>query len=471
MRTLLALLALLVCPLWLHAESPPNFIIINCDDLGYADLGCFGSELHRTPRIDSLAQTGMKLTSYYVTSGVCSPSRSSLMTGCYPRRVDLHMDHKGAWVLFPRSEKGLHPEEITIAEVLKQAGYATAIVGKWHLGDQPEFLPTRQGFDQYFGIPYSNDMGRTDRPDKRYPPLPLLRNEIVIEQEPDQRLITQRYTEEAVSFLRQHADQKFFLYLPHTMPHWPQYSSEAFAGKSKNGKWGDAVEEIDWSTGVILDTLEELQLTENTFIVFMSDNGGAVRHGAKNTPLKGGKGSTDEGGMRVCCLVKWPGGIQPGSSSNALLTSMDWLPTFAKLAGTQPPQDRIIDGKNILPVLTGETETSPHDRFLYYKIDTLECIRVGPWKLKLAAHTRNGRQQAFVPKLFNLESDLSEATNVADQHPEVVDRLMHQAELARLDLGDGKQRGQNQRIAGRNPHPRALTDPQPAAKTADPEKN
>ncbi len=461
MRNPLALLLLLLMPSLSVAQEPPNVVLINCDDLGYADIGCFGSEFHRTPRIDSLAASGMKLTSYYVTSGVCSPSRASLMTGCYPRRVDLHMDHKGGWVLFPRSEKGLNPKEVTIAEVLKQAGYATAIVGKWHLGDQPEFLPTKQGFDEYFGIPYSNDMGQTDRPTKHYPPLPLLRNETVIEEEPDQRLITQRYTTEAVKFIRKHAKEKFFLYLPHTMPHWPQYSSERFAGKSKNGKWGDAVEEIDWSTGVILDTLQELGIAENTLVIFMSDNGGAVRHGAKNTPLKGGKGSTDEGGMRVCCVVQWPAKIPAGTTSNEVVSSMDWLPTLAALAKTSPPQDRILDGKQIQPILFGEaTATSPHERILYYKIDTLECIRSGDWKLRLAVRTNKGPRPNFKPQLYNLANDIGESKNLAAANPDKVQELLELANEAISDLGNGKETTQNQRLSGRNKNPRALTDPE-----------
>ena len=441
------------------AAEQPNIILINCDDLGYADIGCFGSTLHRTPNVDRLAGGGMRLTSYYVTSGVCSPSRASLMTGCYPRRVDLHLDHKGGWVLFPRGKKGLNPDEMTLAEVLKGAGYATAIVGKWHLGDQPPFLPTRQGFDQYFGIPYSNDMGHTDRPRSKYPPLPLLRNEDVIQHEPDQRDITRRYTWESEEFIRKHAEGPFFLYLPHTMPHWPQYSSEDFAGKSQNGKWGDAVEEIDWSTGVILDLLEELNIAERTIVIFMSDNGGAVQHGAVNTPLKGGKGSTFEGGQRVCSVVRWPGQIPENSTCDELTTSMDWMPTLAALAGTQPPQDRIIDGRDIRPLIFGEPgASSPHEAFLYYKMDTLECLRSGDWKLRVATRANRGSATTIDPELYDLAGDIGETTNVADDHPEVVARLQQLVERARQDLGDRDQKGANQRAAGWVDNPQALTD-------------
>lgn len=442
------------------ADDRPNFVIINCDDLGYADIGCFGSKLHRTPNVDRMAQEGIRMTDFYVTSGVCSPSRSSLMTGCYPRRVNLHEDHAGGWVLFPRGKKGLNPSEVTIAEVLKDAGYATAIVGKWHLGDQPPFLPTKQGFDSYFGIPYSNDMGWTDRKTKRYPPLPVLRNEEVIEQEPDQRLITQRYTKEVVSFLKANKDRRFFLYLAHTMPHWPQYASEKFAGKSKNGKWGDAVEEIDWSTGVLLDTLKELNLDEKTLVVFTSDNGGATRWGASNAPLKGAKGSTFEGGQRVCCVVRWPGRIPAGTSSGRLAASIDWLPTFAKLAGTKPPQDRIIDGRDIWPLLADEADAeSPHESFYYYFRRNLECVRSGQWKLRVLKHRQNpDSSKPFAPQLFDLKADIGETTDVAAQHPEIVKRLLALAESARADLGDGSKAGKNQRPAGFVQNARGLTD-------------
>ena len=380
------------------------------------------------------------------------------MTGCYPRRVNLHEDHRGGWVLFPRGEKGLNPSEITIAEVLKQAGYATAMVGKWHLGDQPPFLPTRQGFDSYFGIPYSNDMGHDSRKEPhRYPPLPLLRNEQVIEREPDQHYITQRYTEEAVKFIEANRDGPFFLYLPHTMPHWPQYASERFAGKSQNGKWGDAVEEIDWSTGVILDKLKELGIANNTLVVFTSDNGGATQHGAHNEPLKGGKGSTFEGGQRVCNVISWPGKITAGRSCAELITSMDILPTFASLAGAAPPDDRIIDGKDVSNILLDRPDaTSPHEAFFYYFKDRLECVRSGNWKLRVAQ--ARGGKNIKLPQLFNLEQDLGETTDVAEEHPDVVERLTKLADRARADLGDGNQAGKNQRPAGRVENARGLTD-------------
>ena len=449
----------------LAVAERPNFIIINCDDLGYNDIGPFGSKLHRTPNLDRFAKEGRRMTSHYSTSGVCSPSRSSLMTGCYPRRVGLHENESGGWVLFPGNKKGLNPAEITIAEVLKPHGYATAIIGKWHLGDQPEFLPTRQGFDYYFGIPYSNDMGHDSRPKPfRYPPLPLLENEQVIEVEPDQRYLTQRYTEEAVKWIRRHRDEPFFLYWPHTMPHWPQYSSEDFAGKSKNGKWGDTVEEIDWSVGELMKSLKQLGLDERTLVVFTSDNGGATRHGASNFPLKGAKGSTYEGGQRVPLVVRWPGRVPAGSSSDELTTMMDFLPTFARLAGAHEPTDRKLDGRDIWPLLSGRKEArTPHEAFFYYFKADLHAVRSGPWKLRVAdrpIRVAKGKPKPKSPKfpqLYHLGDDIGEARDVAAEHPEVVARLQKLIAAARVDLGDGERRGQGTRPAGFRKDARPLT--------------
>ncbi len=434
------------------AAEKPNFILIFVDDLGYADIGPFGSTLHRTPHLDRMAAEGRKLTSFYVAANVCTPSRSSLMTGSYPRRVGLDENEKGQWVLFPRNEEGLNPDEITVAEVLKDAGYQTALVGKWHLGDQKPFLPTRQGFDAYFGIPYSNDMGHDSRRQPyNYPPLPLLRMEEVIEEEPDQRLITQRYTQEALEFIDRSKDEPFFLYLAHTMPHWPQYASENFAGKSKNGKWGDTVEEIDWSTGQIFAKLDELGLDEDTLVIFTSDNGGATRHGASNAPLRGGKGTTWEGGHRVCFLARWPGHVPAGTSSDAMALSVDVLPTFAALAGGKVPSDRVIDGKDIRPILLGDgAEPTPHIAYFYYFMSHLNAVRSGRWKLHVAR--QGGRAPDYEPnpvlELYDLQSDIGETQNVAEAYPQVVERLQALAEVARADLGDGMRAGRNVRPAG-----------------------
>ena len=435
-----------------YAAGKPNFILIFVDDLGYADIGAFGSKLHRTPHLDRMASEGRKLTSFYVTANVCTPSRSSLMTGSYPRRVGLDENEKGQWVLFPGNQEGLHPDEVTLAETLKQVGYKTACVGKWHLGDQPEFLPTRQGFDSYFGIPFSNDMGHDSRRQPyRYPPLPLLRMEKVIEEEPDQRLITQRYTEEALKFIEKNRDGPFFLYLAHTMPHWPQYSSERFAGKSMNGKWGDTVEEIDWSTGEILDKLDELGIDEETLVIFTSDNGGATRHGASNAPLRGGKGTTWEGGHRVCFLARWPGSVPAGTASDELAISLDMLPTFAAIAGAEVPVDRVIDGKDISGLLLSEEpRPTPHLAYYYYFMTHLNAVRSGRWKLHVAR--MGGRYPDYEPnpvlELYDLSSDIGETRNVADAFPGVVRQLQALAQVAREDLGDGKRAGTNLRTPG-----------------------
>ncbi len=434
-RIALAIAALLL-PTAAYAADRPNFVVIFVDDLGYGDLGCFGSDRIDTPNVDRMAKEGMKFTSFYATSGVCTPSRASLLTGCYPRRVSMHVNANGRWVLFPGARKGLNPKEVTVAEVLKKKGYATMCIGKWHLGDQKKFLPTRQGFDHYFGIPYSNDMGTEARPKKNYPPLPLLRDEKVIEEEPDQSKITKRYTEEAVRFIRDHADEPFFLYLPHTMVHWPHATTERFAGTTDAGALGDAVREVDWSTGRILETLADLGIEKETLVIFTSDNGGATHHGASNGPLRGGKGSTWEGGQRVPCVMRWPGKIPAGEVCDEVATTMDILPTFAHLAGAEPP-DRKIDGKNIWPLMSGKQGAdSPHVAFFYYRSEHLRAVRSGPWKL----HLKRG-------ELYNLDADIGETNDVSDAHPLVVRRLRALAADAREDIGHGKKDGKNQRPA------------------------
>ncbi len=436
----------------LAVEKKPNFVIIFVDDLGYADIGPFGSENHRTPNIDKMASEGMRLTSFYSTCGVCTPSRSSLMTGCYPKRIGMHENEKGQWVLFPGNKRGLNSSETTIAEMLKAEGYATGIVGKWHLGDQPEFLPTRHGFDSYFGIPFSNDMGKMDRPTKKggYPPTPLLRNEEVIELEPNQRYITRRYTEEALSFIESNKEKPFFLYLPQSMPHWPQYSSKGFSEKSANKAWGDAVEEVDWSTGQVLAKLKDAGIDDNTFVIFTSDNGGASHHGAVNKPLRGGKGTTWEGGQRICCVARWPGHIPANSSSDAIAVTMDLLPTFAKLAGGTVPNDRIIDGKDIASIFMGESNDSPHDRFYYYFRGELNAVRHENWKLFVKRRPDRNQSSALPkPELYDLSNDVGEKTDVADANPKVVAKLLELIKEAQDDLGDGEDHvGKNTRKAG-----------------------
>jgi len=423
----------------------PNFIVIFCDDMGYSDIGCFGADKHRTPNIDRMAQEGMRFKSFYVTSGVCSPSRASLMTGCYPMRVGMHENSKGFFVLFPHDQKGLNPTEITIAELLKQQDYATACIGKWHLGDQPEFLPRRQGFDYYYGLPYSNDM-------RKNPPLPLMRNETVIEAPAVQDTLTQRYTDETVKFIHANKDKPFFIYLPHTMPHVPWHVSSNFKGKSANGLYGDVIEEIDYSTGKILQALKESGVDDNTLVVFTSDNGGIGRQ--NNTPLSGGKATIMEGGMRVPCVMRWPDRIPAGTSCDQICTTMDLLPTFAQLAGTTEPGDRIIDGKNILNLMVDqEGARSPHQAFYYYFMSQLRAVRSGRWKLHLGLDPMlekwggnpTGKCDAA---LYDLETDIAEKKNVIDEHPEVVEKLMKLAQKTRHDIGDYQLQGSGCRASG-----------------------
>jgi len=441
------------------SERSPNFIIIFCDDLGYGDIGCFGSQKNRTPNLDKMADEGMRFTSFYVTSGVCTPSRASLMTGCYPRRVNMHQNDTGLCVLFPVSKKGLNPDEITIAEILKRQGYVTCCIGKWHLGDQPQFLPTRQGFDYYYGIPYSNDMGA--RKGTNRPPLPLLRNEKVIEAPANQDTLTRRYTEEAIKFIQAHKDRPFFIYLPHAMPHMPLHASDAFRGRSANGLYGDVIEEIDWSVGQILAALRRFGIDRRTLVVFTSDNGATSGKGRSNGPLRGHKGTTWEGGMREPCIMRWPGKIPAGKSCDEIATTMDLLPTFARLAGTKPPGDRIIDGKDIWPLMSGKKNAkTPRQAFYYYQIDQLQAVRSGRWKLHLPLKQKKknwGKPTPDVPlQLYDLKTDIGEAENVATYHPDVVKRLLALAEKAREDLGDVGRKGKNQRPAGWENNPRPL---------------
>lgn len=441
---LVLILFLLISPAF---ARKPNIILISMDDMGYGDIGCFGSTKNRTPIIDHLAKNGMRFTDFYVTSGVCTPSRASLLTGCYPRRLNMHIDQNNKWVLFPNARKGLNPDETTIAEILKEQGYATTCIGKWHLGDQPGFLPTKHGFDSYFGIPYSNDMGRKNIP------LPLLRNDKVIEAPVAQSPITLRYTEEAISFIRTNREKPFFLYLPQTSVHLPLFPGEKFKGKSSNGKYGDWIEEVDACTGLILAILRQEKLVEDTLIIFTSDNGSNARNGGSNAPLKGTKGTTHEGGMRVPCVMHWPGKIPAGSTCSEVASTLDLLPTFASLAGATPPADRKIDGHSISDLLFGKPGAkSPRKAFYYYHTTQLQAVRSGKWKLVLPQKERfdgwSGKMKDTPTQLYDLSADPGEKNNLAEKHQEVVTRLTGLAEAAREDLGDGDQIGKGQRPAG-----------------------
>jgi len=435
------------------ARQRPNIILINCDDLGYGDLGCYGSTQNDTPVLDKLAQEGVRFTDFYMASPYCSPSRGAMLTGCYPSRIGFGT-FEGREVLFPGQAVGLNPEEVTLATLLQQAGYATKLVGKWHCGDQEEFLPTKHGFDSYYGLPYSNDMGRQYE-DDIYPPLPLLRDKEVIQQQPDQSSLTERYVEECVRFMRDKAARPFFLYLAHMYVHVPIYVPDCFLRESRNGRYGAAVAAIDWAAGVILHELEALNLAENTLVIFTSDNGSRNRdEGGSNRPLRGTKGTTWEGGQRVPCLMRWPIVIPEATVCRGLATAMDLYPTLAELGGAHLPPDRIIDGKNILPLmLSAENAESPHDTFFYYLMDSLEAVRDRQWKLHIRKMDREVRE------LYDLQADPGETQNLYDSHPEVVQELTRKLDACRRDIGDAATnvRGQQVRSIGRVDNPDTLT--------------
>ncbi len=445
------------------AERLPNVVLLLCDNLGYGDIGAFGSTLHRTPHLDQMAREGTRLTHLYSASGVCSPARAALMTGCYPARVNLHRNARGGPVLQPVEPIGLHPDEWTMAEMFKTRGYATMMIGKWHLGDQPPFLPTRQGFDAYVGVPYSDDM--TPRDEQPWPPLPLLRDETVIEAPVDRDTLTVRETADAIRFITEKRDRPFFLYLAHAMPGstLAPFSSPAFRGRSKNGPWGDAVEELDWSAGQLLAALQRLGLDEHTLVIWTSDNGAPQRTPPQgsNHPLGGAGYTVAEGGMRVPGIVRWPGRVPAGKVCAELVTLMDLLPTFAALTHGTLSNQNAIDGKNIWPLLSGAADArSPHDAFYYYTQDQLQAVRAGPWKLYLPLaqrRARNGKVEHATDgaRLYNVVTDPGEKQNVAAAQTGMVAALQKQAEVARAEIGDLCRPGRGQRPAG------WVADPQP----------
>lgn len=480
-------LLLLSFALFLASSSQarkPNFVVIFCDNLGNGDIEPFGSKIHRTPHLNRMAREGTKFTHFYVTAGVCTPSRSSIMTGCYSQRVQMHTNQRDGQVLRPVSPYGLHPDEITIAEVLKEQGYATACVGKWHLGDQIPFLPTRQGFDEYYGVPYSDDMTEAvgerlaKRPNygkmngKLWPPLPLMDGEEVVEAPTDRDLLTKKLNDRSLAFIEKNKDRPFFLYIPEAMPGSTSapFASPAFKGKSRNGPWGDSIEELDWAAGRILDKLAELGIDKHTLVIWTSDNGAPLARDMKslsrgsNLPYYGRGYTTSEGAFRMPTIMWWPGTVTAGAVCAELSTTMDLLPTFAKMAGGAAPKDRIIDGRDIAPLITGKKGArTPHKAFYYYYQEQLQAVRSGPWKLfvPLKTFTRHPHLKKGAPPqplLFNVVSDISSQNNVAAANPKIVKRLMGLAEKARADLGDLGRKGKGQRIIGtvKNPTPRRM---------------
>ena len=443
----------------------PNFVIIFTDDQGYGDLGCFGNPNLKTPNIDKMARNGMKLTSFYVAASLCTPSRAALMTGSYPKRVDMATGSKFP-VLLAADSKGLNPNEITVAEILKKQGYTTGIFGKWHLGDQPEFLPTQQGFDEFFGVPYSHDIHpyHPRQEHFNFPPMPLMEGKKVIELNPDANRLTFRITNRATRFIEQNKDRPFFLYIPHILPHHPIQVSEKFMKgvndsikkvlflendnidyTTRGSLYPQAIEEIDWSVGQILDKLKKLKLLENTFVIFTSDNGpdrayNSIPLGSAG-PLRGRKGSAFEGGMREPTVMYWPGVLPAGETNDELMTTMDLLPTFAKLTRAELPNDRKLDGKDIMPTLLGK-DKSPYECFFYYSQNDLKAVRSGKWKL----HVKKNRPE----ELYDLNKDIGELDNVLDQNPEISKRLLNQIYQFKKELD------LNSRAAGFVDNPVAL---------------
>jgi arylsulfatase A len=473
MRTLLcSALVVLAAPFTLAADSP-NIVVIFMDDMGYADVSCFGAQGYETPNIDRLAREGRKFTNFHVAQPVCSASRAALLTGCYPNRIGIH----GA--LSPKVNHGLGAEEMTLAELVKQKGYATAAIGKWHLGHHPQFLPTRHGFDEYYGLPYSNDMWPHHPEAKKgaYPKLPMIENERVVDEEvtpEDQTRLTTDYTAKAVNFIERNKDKPFLVYLAHSMVHVPLFVSDKFKGKSGNGLFADTMLEVDWSVGQIMDALKRHGLEENTWVIFTSDNGPWLSYGdhaGSAGPFREGKGTCWEGGTRVTGIMRWPAKIPAGTTSDAMMMTIDVLPTVANVIGAKLP-DHTIDGKDIWPLISGEpgAAKSPHDFYaFYYQQNELQALTTGDgrWKLQLPHGYRTlGNQpkatggipakyqtgRVTEPELYDLYADPSESRNVAAQNPEVLAKLQGYAERMRTELGDSARKmpkGEGSREPGR----------------------
>jgi arylsulfatase A len=473
MRFATCLLSLFAITCSAAEPRQPNLVVIFMDDMGYADVGCFGAQGYNTPNIDALAAQGRKFTNFHVAQPVCSASRTALLTGCYPNRLGMH----GA--LGPGAKHGINADEMTLAELVKQKGYATAAVGKWHLGSLPQFLPVKHGFDQYYGIPYSNDMWPYHPQAKKgsYPKLPMVENDQIVDEEitpEDHTHLTTDYTTRGVQFIEKNKDKLFFLYLAHSMVHVPLFVSEKFKGKSGKGLFGDVMMEVDWSVGQIVDTLKKNGLEENTWVIFTSDNGPWLSYGdhaGSAGPLREGKGSCWEGGTRVTGIMKWPAKIPAGTTTDDMMMTIDILPTVAHVIGAKLP-DHTIDGRNCWPIVAGEPGAkNPHDFYaFYYEQNQLQAITSGDgrWKLQLPHKYRsiagvtekaqNGipvlyKQQTIEqPELYDLYTDVSESKNVAAEHPEEVARLQKHAQTIRAELGDSllkQPKGSGTREAGK----------------------
>ncbi len=432
-------------------NQKPNIVIVFTDDQGYQDLGCFGSPDIKTPNLDKMAKEGLVLTDFYAAQAVCSASRAGLLTGCYPNRVGVHN------ALMPDAKVGLSPEETTLAEMLKANGYKTAIFGKWHLGDNPKFMPNNQGFDEYFGIPYSGDMWPY-HPQQgtvfHFGPLELYENEKVIDTLTDQSMLTTQITERSIDFIKKNKNNPFFLYVAHPQPHVPLYVSDKFKGKSERGLYGDVIMEIDWSVGQIIKTLKELGIEKNTLVIFTSDNGPWLSYGdhaGSAYPLREGKGTTWEGGQREPTVVYFPGKINKGSVISTAMMNIDILPTIAEITNSKLPPKK-IDGKSLWKIWKGETLESPHEAyFYYYRVNELQAVRYKKWKLYFphTYRTLNGRpggKNGFPApydyvkinkiELYDLSNDIGEIKNVADKYPKVVDKIKQLADEMREKLGD-----------------------------------
>ncbi len=470
MRTFLVLLTLVFALNTQAQKRPPNIVVIFIDDMGYADIGPFGAKGYATPHLDRMAKEGRKFTDFYVTQAVCSASRAGLLTGCYNVRVGI----LGA--LGPKATHGINASEVTLAEICKQKGYATACYGKWHLGHHKKFLPMQHGFDDYFGLPYSNDMwpyhpGVLHLPMeqrlKKWAHLPLIDGNSVINPKvtgKDQEQLTTQYTERAVQFIEKNKNNQFFLYLPHSMVHVPLYVSEKFKGKSKAGLFGDVMMEVDWSVGQILDTLRKHKLDKNTLVIFTADNGPWLSYGdhaGSAAPLREGKGTMFDGGCRESTLMWWPGTVPAGSVCKTPAMTIDILPTVAKLIGAKLPKHK-IDGKSIVKLIKGTSNESSQEAYYFYYSKQLQAIRMGKWKLhfphgyRTMAGKPGGKggiptkysQAKIGLALFDLDKDIGETTDVKDTHPEIVAKMQKLGEAMRTELGDNRRKGGGQRKPG-----------------------